>query len=63
MRGVSKINVDTDLRLALTAGARQTFVESPEVFDPRTYLGVGRAYITETVEHKMRDVFGCAGKA
>ena len=62
-KGVSKINVDTDLRLAMTAGIRQTFVESPEVFDPRKYLGLGRKYIMETVEHKMRDVFGSSNKA
>ncbi len=63
LRGVSKINVDTDLRLAMTAGIRKTFVESPEVFDPRKYLGLGREYIEETVAHKMRDVFGCSNKA
>ena len=63
LRGVSKINVDTDLRLAMTGGIRKTFVESPEVFDPRKYLGLGRDYIKDTVEHKMRDVFGCSGKA
>lgn len=63
MRGVSKINVDTDLRLAMTAGIRKVFVESPEVFDPRKYMGVGREYIKETVKHKMRDVFGSSNKA
>ena len=63
LRGVSKINVDTDLRLAMTAGIRKTFVESPEVFDPRKYMGVGREYIEEAVAHKMRDVFGSSGKA
>ncbi len=62
-RGVSKINVDTDLRLAMTAGIRKTLVESPEVFDPRKYLGLGRDYIKETVKHKMRDVFGTSNKA
>lgn len=62
-RGVSKINVDTDLRLAMTAGIRKTFVESPEVFDPRKYMGLGRQFIQETVEHKMRDVFGSSNKA
>ena len=50
MRGVSKINVDTDLRLAMTAGVRKTFVENPEVFDPRKYLGLGREYIKENGE-------------
>ena len=63
MRGVSKINVDTDLRLAMTAGIRKTFVENPEVFDPRGYMGLGRTYIQETVEHKMKDIFGCSNKA
>ncbi len=62
-RGVSKINVDTDLRLAMTAGIRKTFIESPEVFDPRKYMGLGRQFIQETVEHKMRDVFGSSNKA
>lgn len=62
-RGVSKINVDTDLRLAMTAGIRKTFVENPEVFDPRKYLGLGRDYIKETVKHKIRDVFGSNNKA
>lgn len=63
LRGVSKINVDTDLRLAMTAGIRKTFVENPEVFDPRKYLGLGREYIEETVANKMRNVFGCSNKA
>lgn len=63
MRGVSKINVDTDLRLAMTGGIRKTFFEKPEVFDPRSYMGLGRTFIQETVEHKMRDVFGCSNKA
>ena len=63
LRGVSKINVDTDLRLAMTAGIRKTFVENPEVFDPRKYLGKGREYIEETVANKMRNVFGCSNKA
>ena len=60
---VAKINVDTDLRLAMTAGIRKTFVESPEAFDPRKYMGVGREYIEDAVAHKMRDVFGSSGKA
>lgn len=62
-RGVSKINVDTDLRLAMTAGVRKVFAESPEVFDPRNYLGEGREYVKTAVKHKMRDVFGSSGKA
>ena len=62
-RGVSKINVDTDLRLAMTAAIRKVFVETPEQFDPRKYLGPGRDYIKETVKHKIRDVFGSSNKA
>ena len=62
-RGVSKINVDTDLRLAMTAGIRKTLAENPEVFDPRKYLGLGRDYIKDTVRHKIVDVFGSNGKA
>lgn len=63
MRGVSKINVDTDLRFAMTAAIRKVFVETPEQFDPRKYLGPGRDFIKETVKHKIRDVFGSSNKA
>ncbi len=62
MRGVSKINVDTDLRLAMTAAIRKVFAETPEQFDPRKYLGPGRDFIEETVRHKIRDVFGSSNK-
>ena len=62
-RGVSKINVDTDLRLAMTAAIRKVFVETPEQFDPRKYLGPGRDFIKETVKHKIIDVFGSSNKA
>lgn len=62
-RGVSKINVDTDLRLAMTAAIRKTFAEKPEEFDPRKYLGPGRDFIKETVKHKIRDVFGSSNMA
>ena len=61
--GVSKINVDTDLRLAMTAGIRKVFVEDPSAFDPRKYLGPARELIKETVQHKIRDVFGSSNKA
>jgi fructose-bisphosphate aldolase class II len=61
--GVSKINVDTDLRLAMTAGIRKVFVEDPSAFDPRKYLTPARQLIKETVEHKIRDVFGSSNKA
>ena len=61
--GVSKINVDTDLRLAMTAGIRKVFVEVPSAFDPRKYLIPARELVKETVSHKMKDVFGSANKA
>ena len=61
--GVSKINVDTDLRLAMTAGIRKVFVEDPNAFDPRKYLTPARELVKQTVAHKMRDVFGSANKA
>ena len=63
LSGVSKINVDTDLRLAMTAAVRKEFVENPSVFDPRKYLGPARELIKETVQHKIRDVFGSSNKA
>ena len=61
--GVSKINVDTDLRLAMTAAIRKTFAEDPAVFAPRKYLGNARTLIEEVVKHKIRDVFGSSNKA
>ena len=62
-KGVSKINVDTDLRLAMTAEIRKVFSENPSEFDPRKYLGPARDKIKETVVHKIRDVFGSSNKA
>ncbi len=62
-RGVSKINVDTDLRLAMTGVVRKTFAENPSVFDPRKYLGAARDEIEKAVAHKMTDVFGSSNKA
>ena len=62
-RGVSKVNVDTDLRLAMTGAIRKAFAEDPSVFDPRKYMGPGRDEIQKAVEHKMRDVFGSSNKA
>ena len=61
--GVSKINVDTDLRLAMTAAIRKEFSEEPGVFDPRKYLGPSRDLIKEIVQHKIRDVFCSSNKA
>ena len=63
LSGVSKINVDTDLRLAMTGAIREVFTENPSVFDPRKYLGVARTQIKDIVEHKIRDVFGSSNKA
>ena len=63
LSGVSKINVDTDLRLAMTAAIRKVFMEEPSKFDPRAYLTPARELIKETVEHKIRDVFGSSNKA
>ena len=60
--GVCKINVDTDLRLAMTAKIRQCFSEEPSVFDPRKYLGPGRDAIRDMVQHKIRDVMKCSHK-
>jgi len=59
---VCKVNIDTDLRLALTAKIRQVFAEKPGEFDPRKYLGPGREAIRQMVKHKLH-VLGCAGKA
>lgn len=61
--GVTKINVDTDLRLAMTASIRKVFAENPETFDPRKYLLPAREKIQEVVEFKMKNVFGSSGKA
>ena len=61
--GVSKVNVDTDLRLAMTAAIRKVFVEEPSAFDPRKYLTPARDLIKQTVQHKIRDVFGSSNKA
>ena len=63
LSGVSKINVDTDLRLAMTGAIRKVFAEEPGVFDPRKYLGAGRDEIKNTVQHKIRDVFGTSNRA
>ncbi|NLC62802.1 MAG: class II fructose-1,6-bisphosphate aldolase [Thermoanaerobacterales bacterium] len=59
--GVCKINIDTDLRLAMTAIIRKYLAEKPSDFDPRTYLGKARAAIKQIVAHKMKNVLGCAG--
>jgi fructose-bisphosphate aldolase class II len=61
--GICKINIDTDLRLAMTASVRKYLAENPPEFDPRKYLGVAREAIKEMVKHKIRNVLGCGGKA
>jgi len=61
--GCAKVNIDTDLRLALTAGIRKVFAESPKEFDPRKYLGPARAKVKELVRHKVKNVLCCAGHA
>ena len=60
--GVCKINIDTDLRLALTAAVREYLTNNPSVFDPRKYLGPAREAIKLMVAHKIRNVLGCSGK-
>ena len=60
---VCKINIDSDLRLAMTAGVRQDVIAHPEHFDPREYLSVGRDYVKQLVQHKIRTVLGSSGKA
>lgn len=61
--GVCKINIDTDLRLAMTSSVRKYLVENPSQFDPRKYLGPAREAIKQMVIHKMRNVLGSSGKA
>lgn len=56
--GITKINIDTDLRLAMTATIREIFALHPEEFDPRKYLGPARDEIKNLVKHKIRDVLG-----
>ena len=60
---VCKINIDSDLRLAMTAAVRKHLAEHPSDFDPRQYLTPARTAIKEMVRHKIVDVLGCAGKA
>ena len=55
---VCKINIDSDIRLALTAGIRRKFAEDPSAFDPRTYLSVARQEVKEMVKHKIINVLG-----
>lgn len=59
---ISKINIDTDLRLAMTAEIRKFIIEHPEEFDPRKYLGPAREAIKKMVQHKMKNVLGSSNK-
>ncbi len=60
---ICKINIDTDLRLAVTAAIRISLREHPEAFDPRAYLSAGRDAVRAMVRHKIRDVLGSSGRA
>lgn len=60
---VCKINIDSDIRLAMTAGVREVLMTDTSAFDPRVYLKQGRAYVKELVEHKIINVLGSEGKA
>lgn len=60
---VCKINIDSDLRLAMTAGIRKHFSDHPDHFDPRQYVADGRTNIKAIVSHKIKEVLGCDGKA
>ncbi len=63
MSGVCKINIDSDIRLAMTANIRRHLAEHPEDFDPRGYLKPAREAVKLMVQHKIRHVLGCSGKA
>ena len=60
---VCKINIDTDIRLAMTASIRKYLTEHPEEFDPRAYLKPAREAVKNMVQHKIKNVLGCSGKA
>ncbi len=61
--GCTKVNIDTDLRLAMTAAIRKALFENPKEFDPRKFLGPARTGVKELVRHKVRNVLCCAGHA
>jgi fructose-bisphosphate aldolase class II len=62
-KAVCKINIDSDLRLAMTGSIRKYFAEHPDHFDPRQYLSPARSAIKELVKDKLQNVLGCSGKA
>lgn len=61
--GCTKVNIDTDLRLAMTAAMRKVFSENPKEFDPRKYLGPARQKVKDLVRHKVKNVLCCSGHA
>jgi fructose-bisphosphate aldolase class II len=61
--GCTKVNIDTDLRQAMTAAMRKVFAENPKEFDPRKVLGPARARVKDLVRHKVKNVLCCAGQA
>jgi fructose-bisphosphate aldolase class II len=61
--GCTKVNIDTDLRIAMTAGIRKVFTENPKEFDPRKYLAPARQAVKDLVRHKVKNVLCCAGHA
>jgi len=61
--GCTKVNIDTDLRLAMTAAIRKVLFENPKEFDPRKYLAPARTKVKELVRHKVKNVLCCAGHA
>jgi fructose-bisphosphate aldolase class II len=61
--GCTKVNIDTDLRMAMTAGIRKVFSEKPGEFDPRKYMGPARQMVKDLVRHKVKNVLCCAGHA
>ena len=60
--GICKVNIDTDLRLAMTAEVRRILIENPSEFDPRKYLGPGRDAITKMVQHKIKNVLNASNQ-
>ena len=61
--GCTKVNIDTDLRMAMTAGIRKVFATNPKEFDPRKYMGPARTMVKDLVRHKVKNVLCCAGHA
>ena len=61
--GICKVNIDTDLRLAMTTEIRKHLTENPENFDPRKYLGPARDAIRKMVQHKISNVLNCSNRA